>query len=64
MRILRFHKLKSVSVFVIVQVPYVNLELKWQLFRSDSIVTFFFFFEFVHLSTRLNVGHHFELFFY
>ena len=43
MRILRFHKLKSVSVFVIVQVPYVNLELKWQLFRSDSIVTFFFF---------------------
>ena len=63
MRILRFHKLMSVSVFVIMQVPYVNLELKWRLFRTDSIVTFFFF-EFVRLSTRLNVGHQFELFFY
>ena len=43
MKILRFHKLMSVSVFVIMQVPYVNLELKWRLFRTDSIVTFFFF---------------------
>ena len=40
MRILRFHKLMSALVFVIMQVPYVNLELKWRLFRSDSMVAF------------------------
>ena len=42
MRILRFHKLMSVSVFVIMQVCKVKAEMA-RLFHSDSIVAFFFF---------------------
>ena len=42
MRILRFHKLVSVSVFVIMQVCKVEGKMA-RLFHSDSIVAFFFF---------------------
>ena len=41
MRILRFHKLMSVSVFVIMQVCKVKARMA-RLFHSDSIVAFFF----------------------
>ena len=43
MRILRFHKLMSVSVFVIMQVCKVEGKMA-RLFHSDSMVAFFFFF--------------------
>ena len=46
MRILRFHKLMSVSVFVIMQVCKVEGKMA-RLFHSDSIVAFFFFFFFL-----------------
>ena len=45
MRILRFHKLMSVSVFVIMQVCKVEGKMA-RLFHSDSMVAFFFFFNF------------------
>ena len=45
MRILYFHKLMFVSVFVIMQVCKVKAKMA-RLFHSDSIVAFFFFFNF------------------
>ena len=41
MRILRLHKLMSVSVFVIMQVCKLGAKMA-RLFHSDSIVAFFF----------------------
>ena len=57
MRILRLHKLMSVSVFVIMQVCKLGAKMA-RLFHSDWIVAFFLLF--LYLSTRLNVGHNFE----
>ena len=54
MRILRFHKLMSVSVFVIMQVCKVKAKMAL-LFHSDSIgASFFFFFFFFLISITFD----------